>query len=116
MNTALQWLAAVFLTTTTPSLRPPTEVTIAAAADLRFAMDSLMAAFSRDNPDVGIKVTYGSSGNFFEQIRNGAPFDLFFSADVDYPRQLEAQHLAASAVHIYGKGQLVLWSRTLDPN
>jgi molybdate transport system substrate-binding protein len=116
MNTALQWLAAVFLTTTTPSLRPPTEVTIAAAADLRFAMDSLIAVFARDNPDVGIKVTYGSSGNFFEQIRNGAPFDLFFSADIDYPRQLEAQHLAASVVHVYGKGQLVLWSRTLDPN
>jgi molybdate transport system substrate-binding protein len=93
-----------------------TEVNIAAAADLRFAMDSLVTIFCRDNSDVRIKVTYGSSGNFFEQIRNGAPFDLFFSADVDYPRQLEAQHLAASTIHLYGKGQLVVWSRMLDPN
>src|SRR6185437_8058421 len=53
--------------------------------------------------------------NFFEQIRNGAPFDIFFSADVDYPRQLETQHLTSGAVHVYGTGQLVLWSKTLDP-
>ena len=45
--------------------RPATEVVIAAAADLRFAMDSLVAVFTRNNPDVSIKVVYGSSGNFF---------------------------------------------------
>jgi molybdate transport system substrate-binding protein len=91
------------------------EVLVAAAADLRFAMDTLVALFSRDNPGITIKVTYGSSGNFFEQIRNGAPFDLFFSADVDYPRQLKEQQLALSEVHVYGTGELVLWSKTLDP-
>jgi molybdate transport system substrate-binding protein len=92
-----------------------TEVLVAAAADLRFAMDTLVALFTRDNPDITIKVTYGSSGNFFEQIKNGAPFDLFFSADVDYPRQLKDQNKTLSAVHVYGTGQLVLWSNTLDP-
>lgn len=92
-----------------------TEVLVAAAADLRFAMDSLVAIFSRENPDVGIKVTYGSSGNFFEQIKNGAPFDLFFSADVGYPEQLKAQNKTLSIVHLYGTGQLVLWSKTIDP-
>jgi len=91
------------------------EVLVAAAADLRFAMDTLVALFSHDNPGITIKVTYGSSGNFFEQIKNGAPFDLFFSADVDYPRQLKEQQLALSEVHVYGTGQLVLWSKTLDP-
>jgi molybdate transport system substrate-binding protein len=115
MTITHQGLAVVCLTAVAAVFHPAAEVNIAAAADLRFAMDSLVAVFSRDNPDIRIKVTYGSSGNFFEQIRNGAPFDLFFSADVDYPRQLEAQHLAASAVHLYGKGQLVLWSRILDP-
>jgi molybdate transport system substrate-binding protein len=93
----------------------PTEVLVAAAADLRFAMDTLVALFTRENPDITVKVTYGSSGNFFEQIKNGAPFDLFFSADVDYPRQLKEQNKTLSAVHVYGTGQLVLWSKTLDP-
>jgi molybdate transport system substrate-binding protein len=94
----------------------PTSVLVAAAADLRFAMDSLIATFSRENPAITVKPTYGSSGNFFEQIKNGAPFDIFFSADVDYPKQLKAQNLTASDVHVYGTGQLVLWSRSLDPN
>ena len=93
----------------------PNEVLVAAAADLRFAMDSLIAVFSRENPGITVKVTYGSSGNFFEQIKNGAPFDLFFSADVDYPKQLKEQGKTASVIHIYGTGQLVLWSKQLDP-
>jgi molybdate transport system substrate-binding protein len=92
-----------------------TGVLVAAAADLRFAMDSLVAIFSRNNPGIHVKVTYGSSGNFFEQIKNGAPFDLYFSADVDYPKQLKAQNKTLSTVHVYGTGQLVLWSKTLDP-
>ena len=93
----------------------PTEVLIAAAADLKFAMDSLVAAFSRDNPSITVKVVYGSSGNFFEQISNGAPFDLFFSADLDYARRLYQQHKTLSEVKPYGTGQLVLWSKKLDP-
>jgi molybdate transport system substrate-binding protein len=92
-----------------------TEVLVAAAADLRFAMDSLIAVFSRENPGITVKPTYGSSGNFFEQIRNGAPFDLFFSADVEYPRRLKAQNLTASEIQVYGTGQLVLWSSSVDP-
>lgn len=106
----------LFMAATPPSRsQPPTEVLVAAAADLRFAMDSLVTLFSRENPDITVKVTYGSSGNFFEQIKNGAPFDLYFSADVDYPRQLKEQNKTLSDVHIYGTGQLVLWSKTLDP-
>jgi len=102
-----------------PAIRrtsPPSEVLIAAAADLKFAMDSLIAVFSKTNPDIHVKVTYGSSGNFFQQIANGAPFDIFFSADIDYPRQLQQQGKTLSDVRIYGTGQLVLWSRTIDPS
>lgn len=91
------------------------EVVVAAAADLKFAMDSLVAAFAPGNPDITIKVIYGSSGNFFQQIGNGAPFDLFFSADIDYPKQLQAKALTASAINVYGIGQLVLWSLNFDP-
>ncbi|HXD77010.1 MAG TPA: molybdate ABC transporter substrate-binding protein [Puia sp.] len=93
-----------------------TTVTVAAAADLKFAMDSLAADFGKKNPGIDIKLIYGSSGNFFQQIGNGAPFDLFFSADMDYPRQLQARGLTASVIRIYGTGQLVLWSRSFDPD
>ena len=117
--TAYKPLPAPARTAATPPNMPPqtsTEVLVAAAADLRFAMDSLVAVFSRENPDITVKPTYGSSGNFFQQIQNDAPFDLFFSADVDYPRQLKEKNLTASDISIYGTGQLVLWSKTLDPN
>lgn len=91
------------------------EVLVAAAADLKFAMDSLVKVFSSASADVAVKLVYGSSGNFFEQISNDAPFDLFFSADVDYPQKLEQQHKALSTVQTYGTGQIVLWSNKLDP-
>jgi molybdate transport system substrate-binding protein len=94
---------------------PKKEVLVAAAADLKFAMDSLIAEFSKEYPGIPIKVTYGSSGNFFEQISNGAPFDLFFSADIDFPRKLAAQNKTISPVTSYGKGEIVLWSKKLDP-
>jgi molybdate transport system substrate-binding protein len=124
MRTALGsfWLlcaVAPSLLASPPSIRrtsPPSEVVIAAAADLKFAMDSLIVLFSKINPDIHIKVTYGSSGNFFQQIANGAPFDIFFSADVDYPRQLQQQGKTLSTVQVYGTGQLVLWSKSLDPS
>ena len=56
-------------------------IAVAAAADLKFAMGELAANFEKQT-GTKLNVTYGSSGNFFSQIQNGAPFDLFFSADV----------------------------------
>jgi molybdate transport system substrate-binding protein len=91
------------------------EVLVAAAADLKFAMDSLLSLFAKDEPGITVKCVYGSSGNFFEQISNGAPFDLFFSADIDYPRKLHEQNKTLSEPRPYGVGQLVLWSKKLDP-
>ena len=94
---------------------PPQEVLVAAAADLKFAMDSLVKAFPTGN-DISIKLVYGSSGNFYEQISNDAPFDIFFSADLGYPQKLEQQHKTLSPIKPYGTGQLVLWSKKLDPS
>src|SRR5258707_10880359 len=68
------------------------EIRIAAAADLKFAMGELSEQFER-HTGTKVNVTFGSSGNFFSQIQNGAPFDLFFSADVEYPKKLEAAGL-----------------------
>jgi molybdate transport system substrate-binding protein len=94
----------------------PKDVLVAAASDLKFAMDSLIKAFSGQERDILIKPIYGSSGNFFEQISNEAPFDLFFSADLDYPQKLEQQHKTLSEIKPYGTGQIVLWSSKLDPS
>ncbi len=85
------------------------EVRVAAAADLKFAMDELAERYEKQVP-AKISVTYGSSGNFFSQIQNGAPFDLFFSADIDYPRKLEAAGLAEpGTLYEYGVGRIVIW-------
>ena len=69
------------------------QLRIAAAADLKFAFAELATQYEK-RTGTKVDVTYGSSGNFFSQIKNGAPFDLFFSADVEYPRQLADSGLA----------------------
>jgi len=85
------------------------EVTVAAAADLQFAMQDVAAQFQRQTGKT-VKVTYGSSGNFFQQIQNGAPFDMFFSANLDYPKKLESAGLVESGSYYpYAKGKIVVW-------
>ena len=85
-------------------------VAVAAAADLRFVFEDLSAAFQRRRPDIHVQVTSGSSGNFFAQTQNGAPFDLFLSADMDYPRKLVDAGLAdRESEFVYAVGHLVVW-------
>jgi len=93
---------------------PNAEMTIAAAADLHEAMDQVVAAYRRDHPAATINVVYGSSGVLTTQIEQGAPFELFFSADSDYPRQLIAHGDAGGQAAAYAVGHLVLWSASLD--
>jgi molybdate transport system substrate-binding protein len=91
-------------------------VRVAAASDLRFTMDEIVEAFRRERPAVDVLVTYGSSGNFYAQLSNRAPFDIFFSADVDYPRRLIRQGLAlADSEFLYGVGRLVVWVPRKSP-
>ena len=91
-------------------------VTIAAAADLKYALDSLVTIFNRQHPQAKVTAVYGSSGKFYEQLRHGAPFDLFFSADSDYPRRLQQAGLTAGVPTPYALGRLVLWSKKLNPS
>jgi molybdate transport system substrate-binding protein len=85
------------------------EVRIAAAADLNFAMKELSAEFEKAS-GTKVKVTFGSSGNFFSQMQNGAPFDVFLSADIDYARKLETAGLAEpGAVFPYALGRIIVW-------
>lgn len=85
------------------------EITVAAAADLQPAMQDMAARFEKETGKT-VKLIYGSSGNFFQQIQNGAPFDIFFSANLDYPRRLEAAGLTApGSYYQYAKGKIVIW-------
>lgn len=87
-------------------------IRIAAASDLRYAMDELIADWKAADSRRAAQATYGSSGNFFAQIKAGAPFDVFFSADAAYPRELETAGLAErGSTRIYGIGQLAVWVR-----
>jgi len=85
------------------------EIRVAAAADLKFALDELGAGYEKQTGKK-IDVSYGSSGNFLAQIQNGAPFDVFLSADIEYPRKLEAAGLAEpGTLYEYALGRIVIW-------
>jgi molybdate transport system substrate-binding protein len=89
---------------------------VAAAADLRFALEEIVTAFRNENADVAVEVSYGSSGNFFAQLINRAPFDMFFSADVEYPRKLAEQELVVEGSEfLYAVGHLVVWVPVMSP-
>jgi molybdate transport system substrate-binding protein len=86
------------------------EVRVAAAADLRYAFDDVIAGFRRGHPEIAVSVTYGSSGQLYAQIANRAPFDLFLSADKDYPHKLAEQGLVLPETEfVYAIGRLVVW-------
>lgn len=87
---------------------------IAAAADLRFALDEIAVQFRELHPNVQTEVVYGSSGKMTTQILNGAPYDLFFAADVAFPQKLQAAGFAATEPAVYALGRIVLWSRRMD--
>ncbi len=90
------------------------KITIAAAADLKFALDEIVVLFEKAHPADRVETIYGSSGKFQAQIRQGAPFDLYFSADIAYPRALKEEGFAASEVQPYAVGRIVLWSPLRD--
>src|SRR5215469_2414107 len=85
------------------------DLTVAAAADLQFAMQDIVGQFQKQTGK-NVRVIYGSSGNFFQQVQNGAPFDMFFSANLDYPQKLEAAGLIEpESYYQYGRGKIVIW-------
>jgi len=109
---------ALLVTALLSSLAPADEITIAAASDLGYVFKELVANFERRSGHK-VRLSLGSSGNFYSQIQNGGPFDLFFSADIQYPQKLAEQGLAEPAsLYQYATGRIVLWTRNgsgLDP-
>jgi len=105
-------VALVTLTTVTAQSGVNRTVAVAAASDLQTVLPALLSGFEKATA-ITATVSFGSSGNFFAQIQNGAPFDVFFSADVDYPRRLVAAGQAPrDSLYEYATGRLVLWTRT----
>ncbi len=103
------WIAVVFAFVFAVPLCKAQEITVAAAADLQFAFQDVATRFQKDTGK-SVKLIFGSSGNFFTQIQNGAPFDVFFSADIAYPKKLEAAGLAEpGTLYPYATGKIVLW-------
>jgi molybdate transport system substrate-binding protein len=91
------------------------ELTIAAASDLNFAFKDLTAEFEKTTGR-HVKLSLGSSGNFYSQIQQGAPFDLYFSDDVAYPKKLEEAGLAVpGSLYRYALGRIVVWTRANSP-
>ena len=100
----LPWLTLV-ASSAAGATGPPS---IAAAADLRYALDEVVAAYQRES-GVTARITYGSSGNFFTQLQQGAPFDIFMSADEALVHKLATQQLTRDAGELYAIGRIVLF-------
>jgi len=120
----VKWLllctVVMFLMTWLPDIATADEkILVAAASDLNFAMNEICRAFEKVHPGVKVEVSYGSSGNFYAQIKQGAPYDIFFSADASYPALLENEGFAVkSQQQLYAIGKIVLWiprKLTLNP-
>ncbi|MCF6149576.1 MAG: molybdate ABC transporter substrate-binding protein [Candidatus Kuenenia sp.] len=99
--------------------RADEKILIAAAANLNPAMNDICKGFEKANPTIDVELSYGSSGNFFAQIKQGAPFDIFFAANTTYPARLEEEGLGVKGkCKIYAFGSIVLWvpkSSALNP-
>jgi molybdate transport system substrate-binding protein len=85
------------------------DITVGAAADLNAALTEIAANYQNQTGNQ-VRLAFGSSGNLFSQIQNGAPFDIFLSADLGYPRKLaDAGLIDADSLFTYAVGRLVIW-------
>lgn len=89
-------------------------VKIAAAANLRFVLEEIKDSYKKVNPRADIVLNFGSTEALYQQIINGADFNLFMAADNEVPAKLKNQGLVSGEVKTYAFGKLVLWSNTVD--
>ena len=107
--TKILWPVMIAFLASTAQARE--SVMVAAAADLVYCIQDQNAAFAKIRPDTDMTVSVGSSGTFFAQIRNGAPFDVYLSADMNFPRRLVEEKAAdASSLTPYAIGRIVVWA------
>jgi molybdate transport system substrate-binding protein len=103
---------AVFIILLQAAVARAETLTVAVAANVKFAFADLQQAFSKES-GIEVKSVFGSSGKLTAQIKAGAPFDVFLSADMKYPEALHKAGLATTAPKVYANGVLVLW--TMNP-
>lgn len=109
-----QWIVLLALMLVTTTLHASGPLRIAAASDLRYALNDIVDLYREAHPEANIEVIYGSSGKMTTQIINGAPYDVFFSADISFPEKLKAEGLTTTEPAVYAIGRIVIWSNTLD--
>jgi len=90
-----------------------TEITIAVAANVSYAILDLKKEFNKIHPNTEVKVILGSSGKLTAQIKNGAPYDVFMSANMKYPKALFDQKIAINKPAVYAKGSLAYFSKNI---
>ncbi|HEY6767132.1 MAG TPA: molybdate ABC transporter substrate-binding protein [Candidatus Sulfotelmatobacter sp.] len=101
------------LTTSVPAQEKT--ITVAAAADLSAALKEIAADFQKQK-GIEVKLSFGASGALTQQIENGGPFDIFFSADMGYPQELISKGYASSdTLYRYAVGKLILWAPDNSP-
>jgi len=109
------WIAALIFAFCIVSTAHAADLRVAAASDLNFAIKEIIAQYEKDTGN-HIQLTLGSSGTFFTQISQGAPFDIYLSADRSYPDQLLQKNLAEpGSLFVYGIGKIVLWVPAKSP-
>lgn len=108
-------LFLVLLLLAAPTTRATEKLFIAGAANLVYALDALNTEFKNTERDVVVTTATGASGNLVAQIKNGAPYDLFLSADLDYPEALiKTGDADAKSLTLFAIGRLVLWTTNPD--
>lgn len=112
------WMVALVLTVVCGggfSVAQAEEMAVAAASDLNFAIKELIVEYEKQTGH-HVKLSLGSSGNFYAQLQQGAPFDLYFSADIGYPKKLEEAGLTVpGSLYRYAVGRVVLWAPKSSP-
>ncbi len=104
----MKFILLLILTLSFRALLHSQELNVAAAADLRPALEEINTKFKVES-GINLRMSFGSSGNFFQQLQNGAPFDMFLSANVEYPKKLEqAGLIAAGTYYEFARGSIVL--------
>jgi len=90
------------------------QVNVAAAANLRYVLEEIKIAYTKQHPKAKVNLTFGSSGTLVQQVLNGASFDFFMAADNEFPVKLKDKGITIGPVTTYAYGKLAIYSTTLD--
>ncbi|MBX2842491.1 MAG: molybdate ABC transporter substrate-binding protein [Flammeovirgaceae bacterium] len=105
-------ISIVFIIAFSISGHTQTKIRVAVAASLLLPMEDIKQAFEKENPEIQIQLISGSSGNLTTQIKNGAPYHIFLSANWAYPEELFKKGFTTHAPQIISNGKMVVWTKS----